>query len=185
MSASQDNHLRATIDSLFVEALRQGQRQWFRVSSGSMMPLLRIGDAIAIEPAPAREIRVGEIAAFETEDGLVIHRIIDIQISDGNVRLLQMPDVNLRASWISGSAVAGRVATIQRKSRQLNLNHPIARWYGKVTAHIRSRLYRKKANFSAKALRVCSRLLLLAGCWCIERCCRTVAVPTHPIWDER
>lgn len=173
VSTSQNNDLQTTIDSLFIEALRQGQSQWFRVSSGSMMPLLRVGDAIAVEPAPATAIHVGEIAAFETADGLVIHRIVATQRKDDTIRLLQLPDVNLRASWISESAIVGRVVGIQRGSRQMTLNHPIARWYGKVTAQIRYRLYQKRANVSILAFRVCSRLLLLAGCWCIERCCRT------------
>ncbi len=174
MAASRNDHLQATIDSLFVEALRQGQSQWFRVSSGSMLPLLKIGDAISIEPAQAHEIRVGEIAAFETEDGLVIHRIVAIQQRDGGIRLLQLPDVNLRASWINESAVVGRVVAIRRGNFQLNLMHPVARWYGKVTAHIRYRLYSgEKANRLTVALRACSRLLLLTGSRCIERCCRT------------
>ncbi len=185
VAASQDNHFQATIDSLFVEALRRGQSQWFRVSSGSMLPLLRIGDAISVEPASAHEIRVGEIAAFETGDGLVIHRIVAIQQKDMTVRLLQLPDVNLRASWIDESAVVGRVVAIRRGNFQLNLMHPVARWYGKVTAHIRYRLYsEKKANVSILALRICSRLLLLTGSWCIERWCRRTRASTRSIGDE-
>lgn len=186
LSASQDDHLRSAIDSLFVEALRLGQTQWFRVSSASMMPLLQVGDTITIEPAAGQEIHVGEIAAFKTEDGLVVHRIVDIQLKDGNVRLLQLPDVNLRASWISEAAVVGRVVAMQRGTRQMNLSHPLAQWYGKVTAHIRYRLYLgSKAKFWRLTLRASSRLLLVTGSWCIERCSRAVSASDHPGWVER
>ncbi|MFL5691813.1 MAG: S24/S26 family peptidase, partial [Ktedonobacteraceae bacterium] len=67
------------IASLFIQALREGQSLWFRVASNSMFPLLRKGDEVFIQPVQACEIRLGEIAAFETSSGLVIHRIISIQ----------------------------------------------------------------------------------------------------------
>jgi signal peptidase I len=182
VQVSRNEHLQLVIDSLFVEAIRQGQAQWFRVSSGSMFPLLRVGDAIYIEPATAREICVGEIAAFETVDGVVIHRIVGTQIKDGAIRLLQLPDVNLRASWINESAVIGRVVAIRRGTRQINLNHPIARWWGKVTALIRYRLcLGKNATLLTTALRACSRLALQTGCWCIERYSIAVTVQDSPV----
>jgi signal peptidase I len=181
---SQDNRLQSAIDSLFIEALRRGQTQWFRVSSGSMFPLLRVGDAICIEPV--QKIRIGEIAAFETEDGLVVHRIVAIHIKDGHVRLLQLPDVNLRASWISESAVVGRVAAIRRGTRQIALSHPLAQWFGKVTAHIRYRLYlQRETKLLTLTLRACSRLLLVIGSQCIGCGSRTAITPELPGLEER
>ncbi|HLI07099.1 MAG TPA: S26 family signal peptidase [Ktedonobacteraceae bacterium] len=184
LPVSQDNRLQSAIDSLFIEALRQGQTQWFRVSSGSMHPLLKVGDAIFIEPA--RKIGIGEIAAFETEEGLVVHRIVDIQVKDGNVRLLQLPDVNLQASWISESAIVGRVIAIRRGRRQIDLSHPLARWFGKVTSHIRYRLYlERETTLLRLALRASSRLLLVVGNRCIEYGSRTATAPEFPGLEER
>ena len=60
---SESNIDQATIiTSLFIEAVRQGHASWFRVASKSMLPLLRPGDEVYIQPAQAQEIGIGEIA---------------------------------------------------------------------------------------------------------------------------
>lgn len=162
----------SVIASLFIQAIREGQSLWFRVASNSMLPTMRIDDNIYIQPAAAREIRPGEVAAFETPDGLVIHRIIHRQQTNETVRLLQMSDVELLPTWVPEQAVVGRVALVRRNDRQLNLNHPIAKWCGKVTARIRYRLYlHNKNGLSRIMLRGCSRLAIHLGYWCIYRCC--------------
>jgi signal peptidase I len=162
--------------SLFVEAVRQGQSLWFRVASNSMIPLMRAGDNVYIQPAQASEIRPGEIAAFETSDGLVIHRIIDHQQREDSVRLLQMSDVELLPSWVKEQAVVGRVVSIRRKSRQVDLHHPIAKWCGKITARIRYRLYLHGKNGALRiVLRGYSRLAIHFGYWCIRCCCASPA----------
>src|SRR5713226_6374862 len=121
------------IAPLYIEALRNGQSLWFRVVSNSMVPTLRVDDSVYIESTKANEIRVGEIAAFETSKGLVIHRIVRIQQSETIVRLLQMADVDLHPSWIEEQAVVGRVILVRRHGRQINLQHSIAQKCGKIT----------------------------------------------------
>src|SRR5579863_3176992 len=78
----------STLASLYIEALRQKQPLWFRVASNSMLPLLRKDDSVYIEPAQAEDIRIGDIAAFETSSGLVIHRIVAIEQTQETIRLL-------------------------------------------------------------------------------------------------
>src|SRR5690349_8866457 len=86
--------------SLSLDALQQGQPLWFRVASGSMSPILQINDEIYIVPAQAHTIHKGDIAAFATNEGLMVHRIIAMQASDKEKgttrRLLQMSDVVLQ-----------------------------------------------------------------------------------------
>ena len=160
------------IASLFIQALREGQSLWFRVASNSMFPLLRKGDEVFIQPAQACEIRPGEIAAFETTSGLVIHRIISIQHTPTGMRLLQMSDVELLASWVKAEAIVGRVVTIRRASRQIDLQASIAKWCGTVTAQIRNRLYLYDKNMPFRiALRGCSRIAIQLGYWSIYRFC--------------
>ena len=170
MIPSQESHANPIIASLFIEALRKGQPLWFRVGSGSMLPLLKVDAQVYIEPATARELRVGEIAAFETPEGLVIHRIVHMHEDEGVLRLLQMPDVVVRPTWIDEQAIVGRVVTIRSGHRQMNLKHGhIAQMYGMVTAFLRYRLYMTENRLLHTCLRICSRLALLSGCWCIER----------------
>lgn len=171
MTPSQESQTEPIIASLFIEALHKGQPLWFRVGSGSMLPLLKVDTQVYIEPVMAREIRVGEIAAFETPKGLVIHRIVHRQVDEGVLRLLQMPDTVVHPTWVNEQAVVGRVVAIRSGNRQMDLKHGrIAQMYGRVTAFLRYRLYMTENRLLHTFLRICSRLALLSGCWCIERC---------------
>ncbi len=160
------------IASLFIQALREGQSLWFRVASNSMFPLLRKGDEVYIQPAQAYEIRLGEITAFETSSGLIIHRIISIQHTPTGIRLLQMSDVELLTSWVKEQAVVGRVISIRRENRQIDLQSSIAKWCGTVAARIRNRLYLYDKNMPFKiVLRGVSRIVIQLSYWCIYRFC--------------
>jgi hypothetical protein len=181
----------AVVAALFIQAVREGQSLWFRVASKSMFPLMHVDDSIYIIPAKASEIHIGEIAAFETSNGLTIHRIVriekmgdqtKIEQTEGTLRLLQMSDVELLPSWVEETAVVGKVVSIRRQrqqgkhenrhKRQVNLRHPIAQWCGTVTARIRYKLYVNDENRLLKLfLRICSRLSIQFGnawlwLWC-------------------
>ena len=178
MSQSNRPEDAAIIAALFIQAVRQGQSLWFRVASNSMNPLMGVGDAVYIQPGRAGEIQVGEIAAFETSDGLVIHRIVHRQQTAGAIRLLQMSDVTLLPGWVKEQAVVGRVVMIRRDARQVNLRHPIAKWCGMVTAHVRYQLYLYNKNGPLSlVLRGCSRLAIQLSYWCIRCCCTTPITP--------
>jgi Peptidase S24-like len=171
----------SALASLFIEAVRQGQALWFRVASNSMLPLMRLGDNVYIQPARASELRPGEIAAFETSSGLVIHRIIHYQQTEASVRLLQMSDVEFLPGWVKAQAVVGRVVSIRRQNRQVDLYHPIAKWCGRVTARIRYRLYlHHKNRLLQLLLRGCSRLVISLGYRCIRCCCASSVTNNNP-----
>ncbi|HZS77035.1 MAG TPA: S24/S26 family peptidase [Ktedonobacteraceae bacterium] len=127
------------IDSLYIEAIRQGQPTWFRVASGSMRPLIHMGDSVYIEPAQA--ISVGDIAAFETPEGLVIHRIVRRQTGAAGTRYLEMGDMQFSANWFDEQAVVGRVTLVRSGTTQIDLRLSIAKRYGKLSAQLRYRLY--------------------------------------------
>lgn len=175
MPLSQEQNTQAgTLTSLYIDALRQGEAFWFRVASGSMIPLLHVGDEVRIEPATAAAIRTGDIAAFETAEGLVIHRIVRHQQSGTAVRLLEMSDVRLYPSWVEGQSIVGRVILVRYDTHLINLQHPIARMCSTVTALLRYRLYCLYTLSTFKLWRVLwhtsSRFIVFAGYWCIRNC---------------
>ena len=173
--AKQNKELSSIVESLHLEALRKGQSLWFRVISNSMAPTLRIGDSVFIEPAHAKEIRIGDIAAFETAKGLVIHRIAKTEQTRTSVRLLQMADVDLHASWVEEHAVIGRITTLRRKNREIYLQHPIAKRCGNITVRLRYQLYLWKLNKPFGILsRLCSRWVVLSSYLWIRCCCTTL-----------
>jgi signal peptidase I len=188
LSKAQQNNVKASIvTSLYIEALRAGQPFTFRVVSNSMIPTLSTGDSVYIEPAKAKEIRVGDIAAFETPHGLVIHRIVRIQQTETSVSLLQMADVDLHASWVEEHAIIGRVISARRQNRAIHLQHPIAQRCGKITARLRYQLYLRKAYTPlGMILRLCSRWVVRSGyLWIRCRCSTNVITDeTSPIYQQ-
>lgn len=183
MSISQQSTTQASaIASLFTEALRQGQTLWFRVASGSMSPTIEVGNHVRIEPVQANELRIGEIAAFETSCGLVIHRIVHRQEMGLILQLLEMADVDLCPGWIEEQSVVGRVITIRRGGVQIDLQHPVAQWCGTVTASLRYRLYRwKKYRFFRRVLHECSRLAVYIAYWSLRSSPATSVVQDEPL----
>jgi len=169
------------IASLYIAALREGQALDFRVASSSMNPLLQVGDSVRIVPAKANDIRVGDIAAFETAEGLVIHRIVRLQQIGDTIRLLQMGDVDVQfnATWIKEEAIAGRVSAIRKGKRCIDLQRLIAPSCSARTAHLRYWLYRlytsKKSGLVRLVLRKCSRLVVHTSYWCIRNRCSSLA----------
>lgn len=163
----------AVIASLYIEAVRGGQPQWFRVISGSMHPLLRIGEEVRVEPAGAGQIAVGDIAAFETGEGLVIHRIVQRHQGEAGVQLVEMSDVHFRVGQVDAEAVVGRVVAIRRGHTYIDLQRPIAQKCGRVTARVRYRFYtmRSSNKLAQVMVRKSSRLVARLAGWYIRRFC--------------
>ena len=188
MSKAQQNNIKTSIiTSLYIDALRAGHPFSFRVASNSMIPTLSIGDHVYIEPAKAKEIRIGDIAAFETPHGLVIHRIVRSQQTETSVRLLQMADVGLQASWIEEHAIIGRVISACHQNRVIHFQHPVAQRCGKITARLRYQLYLRKANKPLRVIsRHCSCWIIRSGYLWIRCCCSTKAITdeTSPIYQQ-
>lgn len=168
-----DKHTSSTIlSSLFIQAVREGQSLWFRVASNSMFPLFQVNDSVYIVPSTAQEIRSGDIAAFETSKGLVIHRILQRTETEQTIRLLQMSDVDLFASMVKEENVVGKVIAVRKAKVQIDLEHRIAKWYGKIVAAVRYRLYLDNhPRFTVLLWRGCSRVARRLGYWCVRYCC--------------
>ncbi len=174
MPLSQDGALDSVvIAALHIEAVRKGQSLWFRVTSGSMHPMLRVGEQVLIEPAVAAQIQVGEIAAFETNEGLVIHRIVQRRRENAGIRLIEMSDVHFRAGPLDSEAVVGRVVAIRQGNTRIDLQRPIAQKCGRVIAHAHFRFYTMRSSKKLRQviLRKSSRLVARLGSWCTRRFC--------------
>lgn len=165
----------AAIAALHIEALRQGQSLWFRVSSGSMHPSLKIGEEVRIVPASARELRVGDIMAFESSEGLVIHRLAAIA-QDGS-QLIEMSDVHFKIRQVNESAVVGRVVAARLGEHSLDLTRPLAKKGGAVIAWARYRFYHRYANTTNRTVqfftRKSARLVVRLVNWLLRATCST------------
>ena len=82
------------------------------VSSNSMRPVLEKGDLIFIKGVEQKDIKVGEIVVYQTEDNFIVHRVVKIE--EG--QLTTKGDANvIEDAPISYNQVIGRVAKIGEK----------------------------------------------------------------------
>ncbi len=57
-------------------ALRAGLPWMFIVATGSMKPLLWPGDTVEIRPCPPDQLRIGDVICVDTDDELLLHRLV-------------------------------------------------------------------------------------------------------------
>ncbi len=167
--------------SLSIQALRQNVHTsalhplGFRVASASMRPLFNKDDTIQIVPARADDVRYGEIIAFDTPEGLLVHRLLHCEQQEGTIRLLQSGDGALQAGWLEAETVVGRVIALcpaHNKKQTILLHTPLARWGGYAIASVRYQLYlHKTLPVLSQCLRACSRLLRSLNRWYLYHYC--------------
>lgn len=113
-----------TIISLWSDLHSQKQKLWLPVLSGSMLPLLRIGDKVLVQSAKPDNIKIGDIVVFKDNDKLVVHRVIQKYESD-KLSFLQKGDNTRISEIISGEEIVGKVTAIRRNKRTICLNKGI------------------------------------------------------------
>jgi len=60
---------------MIIELLRSGQSARFIARGGSMWPSVPARSQIEVEPCPAAQLRVGQLAAFERGGQVIVHRV--------------------------------------------------------------------------------------------------------------
>ena len=70
--------------TFFVPKLMGGES--LAVLSGSMEPVIPVGSIVVAMPVDSNELEVGDVVTYRlTEDTLVTHRIVEINISEGTI----------------------------------------------------------------------------------------------------
>ena len=110
-----------SIISLWSDLHHQKQKLWLPVLSGSMLPLLRIGDRVLVESVSPENIKFGDIIVFKHLDKLVVHRVIK-KYDDGSRSFLQKGDNASIAEIVISENIIGRVTSVQRGTKVISLN---------------------------------------------------------------
>ena len=173
------------LNSLYLEALHQGQSIWFRVVSGSMRPSFLIGDAVLIQPVSPRDLHIGDIAAFETPAGIVVHRIVHFLPPKTPAGFIEMGDAMLQANEVSEEAIAGHVISVRRGDLFIDLQKPVAKKLGGVTAWLRYWFYCQYRDSKHYLVRLAARksasLVARAGSTVIRHTCASVGRESPPL----
>lgn len=110
------------LTSLYEELLLKNGELLLTACSGSMAPLIRIGDKVKVNTTSAEAIGFGDIIVFRKEDKLVIHRVVTKGKFDRQPFFLQKGDRSSFPSRIPAECVLGKVSEIHKPSRCIRLN---------------------------------------------------------------
>ena len=117
----------AIID-LWEDLYSKKQKSWLTILSGSMMPLLQIGDKVLIQSVKPAEIRFGDIIVFKTLDSnkLIVHRVIRRYNSNSEgLSFLQKGDSTTTAEIVNSEHVIGKVIAIRKGNKMIYPNKGI------------------------------------------------------------
>ena len=64
------------------------------VISGSMSPTINVGDLVITREIPPQDLAVGDVVKFRRNGVDIVHRVIDVQLRDGEVDLTTKGDAN-------------------------------------------------------------------------------------------
>lgn len=115
MSRDESDH--EVLTDLWVARLVSGRRGRLIVRSGSMAPLLKLGDEIVVSPH-ARRVFPGDLVVFRDGDKLVCHRIM-LPLAPG--RYLQKGDINPEWETVSATDIVGIPTRASSGGREFSL----------------------------------------------------------------
>jgi Peptidase family C25 len=116
------------------ELLSRGYRVRFRAEGASMRPTIRGGEKITVEPVS--EVKLGDIALFRAERGLIAHRVVGIQkgIGKAPVFLTRGEAGGSYEEAVQEQQILGKVVAVERNGHSIDLG---GRW-AKIRCSTRS-----------------------------------------------
>ena len=118
-------------------ALAARSRVRLRAFGTSMIPWIRPGDLLLIEPAPFAQICAGDVILYQRGDRLFIHRVLRRARFDARPHLVTKGDsVPHPDAPVSDSEFLGRVVSIERGRRTLRLDARGHKVFSRVLARL-------------------------------------------------
>lgn len=117
-----DAQRRAACCELVSNVARDSGEVCLKVHGVSMLPAVWPEDVVTVRPSNFAELRRGEIVLFRRDDGLTLHRIIQIAadhvITRGDTLLCDDRPVR-------DVEIVGKLVSIDRRGRQVGLGRPV------------------------------------------------------------
>lgn len=117
------------LKGLAAQILAENRVVRMRVRGYSMIPFIREGDILEIQPLKNQTIRRGDVVMCVLPDRrLVIHRVVQVRGYPGHPSFLMQGDAACAPDGIvTGSQILGRVGALERSGRRRMLDNPCQR----------------------------------------------------------
>lgn len=122
---------------LLRQGMSLGQRPFLVITSGSMRPLLRVHDAVQLEPVVGEALHPGDLITIQDKNTLITHRFLGWWQSESGLYLLTRGDRSLvvDAPWPT-TRLVGRVVARRRRNRWLSFQKGVGGWLTRHVARI-------------------------------------------------
>lgn len=110
------------LQKLWDELYAKKREAWLTVFSGSMAPMMQIGDRVLVKRVAPKQIHFGDVIVFKEADKLITHRVIGKRVTNPNIIFLQKGDSNTVATGIFAESVIGKVACIRKGDKYIRLD---------------------------------------------------------------
>jgi signal peptidase I len=121
------------MDNLFgamsTAVLRRGYGIRFRATGQSMQPTIEDGDMITVAPVAPADIRRGDILLYQSERSVKAHRVVGINQPERRPEYVLRGDASDTCDDpVEATQVLGRVVSVQRRGRRIDLVSRRAKW---------------------------------------------------------
>jgi hypothetical protein len=119
-----ENEIQDVLSEMWQEACENGRTVSFKIVSGSMSPVIQVGDIVQVSRVDPSKIGVGDIVAFRQDAKVMVHRVSAISRSNGGLRFRQGGDAGSTSLEIAARSLIGRIGVIKREGRDIRLDSP-------------------------------------------------------------
>jgi len=110
------------LGKMWLEACGKGKSLSFRIASGSMSPMIEVGDTVKVSRAEPNRIHIGDILAFQDGQNVVVHRFIGKSWSNRQLVFHHRGDAGAFSGKIPAQNLIGRVTAIEKEGRKICLD---------------------------------------------------------------
>ncbi len=130
-----------TAIELLRDNIARNDRSGFELRSGSMLPLLEVGDTVIITYTSPADLVKGDIIVYRRSRHLTVHRYIYQRVEKGVVQLRTKGDnVYFHDNYhVTPDNLIGKVISIKKKNIDLNINNAFWRSINYVFAVVSAR----------------------------------------------
>ena len=120
------------------EAFEKGLSGRFEIRSGSMAPALSVGDVVEVTKVAPAAVKIGDIAAFQMDRVVVVHRVIGIfphRSREGYV-FRHLGDAGVTSQLVPDRRMLGKITAIIKPEKEVNTQAPWYRVKGKAAGRL-------------------------------------------------
>lgn len=135
-------------NELWQEYYARHGRGWLTVVTGSMMPLIHIGNRVLVSRTEPALVRTGDLIAFRREGNHIVHRVLDKRVTNDGLVFVEKGDAAGTLGTFHERDIIGRIIAVRHGSSIFKLDSFIGRktagffaWWTRDIRPVITRLY--------------------------------------------